>query len=125
VSLAYGLFPGFQCNYFFDGGDRHNRDRDLWKKYMPLIRRLSESGWRPVNRLAACEGDGVVIEQFGDKYLTLYNHGKKTADVKLAFKVPVASVKELVKGGEVATADGKAEFKLESDDVMLLELQVK
>lgn len=125
VSLAYGLFPGFQCNYFFDGGDRHNRDRDLWKKYMPLIRSLSESGWRPVNRLAACEGDGVVIEQFGDKYLTLYNHGKKTADVKLAFKVPVASVKELVKGDEVATADGKAEFKLDSDDVMLLELQVK
>jgi hypothetical protein len=92
---------------------------------MPLIRRLSESGWRPVNRLAACEGKGVVMEQFGDRYLTLYNHGRETADVKLSFKIPVASVRELVKGAVLASTGGKAEFKLASDDVMLLELQVK
>ena len=123
MSLAYGLFPGFQCNYFFDGGDRHNRDRDLWKKYMPLIRRISESGWRPVNRLASCEGKGVVIEQFGKNYLTLYNHGREAADVKLSFKVPAASVMELVKGGNVAVKDGCSELTLGPDDVMLLELK--
>ena len=123
MSLAYGLFPGFQCNYFFDGGDRHNRDRDLWKKYMPLIRRISESGWRPVNRLASCEGKGVVIEQFGKNYLTLYNHGREAADVKLSFKVPAASVRELVKGVNVAVKDGCSELTLGPDDVMLLELK--
>ena len=125
VSLAYGLFPGFQCNYFFDGGNRHNRDRDLWKKYMPLIRRLSESGWRAVNRLAKCEGDGVVMEQFGEKYLTLYNHGKGCADVKMEFLVPVTGARELIENAEVAVQKGKAKFQLEPDDVMMLELNLR
>ncbi|MBQ5795974.1 MAG: hypothetical protein IIW14_08305, partial [Kiritimatiellae bacterium] len=123
ISLAYGLFPGFQCNYFYDGGGRHERDRDLWKKYMPLIRRVSEAGWRPVNRLAACEGVGVVMEQFGEKYLTLFNHGKKPADVKISFKVPVFSVRDLVKESDYAVNGDGLKLTLAAADVMLLELK--
>jgi hypothetical protein len=123
ISLAYGLFPGFQCNYFYDGGGRHERDRDLWKKYMPLIRRVSEAGWRPVNRLAACEGAGVVMEQFGEKYLTLFNHGKKPADVKISFKVPVFSVRDLVKESDIAMNGDGLKLTLAAADVMLLALK--
>ena len=92
---------------------------------MPLIRRLSESGWRAVNRLAKCEGDGVVMEQFGEKYLTLYNHGKGCADVKMEFLVPVTGARELIENAEVAVQKGKAKFQLEPDDVMMLELNLR
>ena len=125
TSLAYGLIPGFQCNYFFDGGGRHERDRDLWRKYMPLVCLVSESGWRPVNRLATCSGADVVIEQFGDRYLTLFNHGKEASTAELAFKAPVASARDLVSGAGVQVEGGGASVSLGPGDVALLELKSK
>lgn len=125
TSLAYGLFPGFQCNYFFDGDGRHERDRDLWRKYLPLVRLVSEAGWRPVNRLAECDGAGVVMEQFGDRYLTVYNHGKESAAAKIVFKKRVKAVNDLVAGVDVAVSGGRAVVTLGAGDVMLLELKMK
>jgi len=123
LSLAYGLIPGFQSNYFFDGAGRHERDRDIWKKYMPIVCRVSEAGWRPVNRLAACSGKGVVIEQFGDRYLTLYNHGKERQAAELSFVADgVASVRDLVSGRTVPVAGRSASVELDAEDVAVLEL---
>ena len=122
LTLAYGLIPGFQSNYFFDGQGRHERDRDLWKKYMPIVCRVSEAGWRPVNRLANVTGEGAVCEQFGENLLTVYNHGKAATTVGLAFRSGVESATNLVSGAAVSVSDGRASVILAPDEVAVLEL---
>ena len=125
LCLAYALLPGFQSNYFFDGAGRHERDRDLWRKYMPLICRLSEAGWRPVNRLASATGAGLVCEQFGENLLTVYNHGKTTATAELAFRSDVELATDLVSGAVIPVSNGRASVVLAPNEVMALELDLQ
>ena len=124
TSLAYGLIPGFQSNYFFDGGNRHERDRDLWRKYMPIICRVSEAGWRPVNRLASCAGAGIVCEQFGDGLLTLFNHGTERQSAALTFRAGGAvAVRDLVSGRPVKVEGRSASLVLGPEDVAVLDVR--
>lgn len=123
TSLAYGLIPGFQSNYFFGGDGRHERDRDLWRKYMPIVCRVSEAGWRPVNRLATATGAGLVCEQFGERLLTLFNHGKAPATAAVAFKAPVTAAKDLVSGADVPVADGCAQVEIGPGEVAVWEIK--
>ena len=41
------------------------RDRVLFKRYVPLCKIVSEAGWRPVNKLVATNTPSVRVEQFG------------------------------------------------------------
>ncbi len=52
-SLAYGMFPGFFSHnasqgHYFSRPDLYNRDRPLFKKYVPLCKLVAEAGWEPV-----------------------------------------------------------------------------
>ena len=102
-SLAYGMYPGFfsaqasSSSHYFGDPTTYNRDRALFKKYMPLCKLVGEAGWRPVNRIFPLGPEtGVFAEQFGDEYVTLFNPStNETRNVS----VPHAS--ELVCGIEV------------------------
>ena len=54
--LAYGMFPGFfsaQClgrDTISRGPELYNRDRPLFKRYVPLCKRVAEAGWEPITR---------------------------------------------------------------------------
>jgi uncharacterized repeat protein (TIGR01451 family) len=70
VSLFYGLYPSMFSHDaakdpYWDDPSLYNRDRDLFKRYIPLIRRLNVAGWEPVT-YATMDQDGVYIERFGD-----------------------------------------------------------
>jgi uncharacterized repeat protein (TIGR01451 family) len=70
TSLFYGLYPSmFSHNAaedrYWDDPALYNRDRDLFKRYIPLIRRLNCAGWQPVT-YATTDSDSVYIERFGD-----------------------------------------------------------
>jgi len=103
LCLAYGFLPGFfspksaaDGSHYFRHPEFYERDRALFRKYLPLCRLLSESGWRPVNTLTPQAGRGdVSAEQFGDRYVALYNHSQTVAEVE----VPVA--RERVTGADV------------------------
>ena len=82
LALAYGMFPSFEP-ILFKHPDIRDRDRPLFRKYMPLCRELSEAGWRPLNALAACDDSEILVEQFGDRFLTVFNSGKSEASVRL------------------------------------------
>ncbi len=50
-SLAYGMFPGFFSHnasqgHYFTRPELYDRDRPLFKKYVPLCKRVAEAGWR-------------------------------------------------------------------------------
>ena len=75
--LFYGFYPGVSTiggeekagyenwkRYF--GKERQcERDRALFKRIVPLIRRLNEAGWEP-ETLAKCNNRSVLVERYGD-----------------------------------------------------------
>jgi hypothetical protein len=70
-SLFYAVFPSmFQGHAemnetaYFSNPAWYNRDRALFVKYIPLIRKLDEAGWEPVP-LATVDPPEVRIERYG------------------------------------------------------------
>lgn len=126
--VAYGLFPGcFSHNasegHYFTRPEVYNRDRPLFKKYVPLCKMLSEAGWRPVNTLVASTDARVFVEQFGARYVTVFNSARATVKVRLTAKVG-ARASEHVEGGEVSFADGVAMLELAPDAVRVLDFNL-
>jgi hypothetical protein len=62
------------------------RDADLYKRFMPVYRRLDRAGWQPVTH-AAVRTAGVWIERFGTKapelYFSVYNSTAQPAEAKV------------------------------------------
>lgn len=126
--VAYGLFPGcFSHNasegHYFTRPEVYNRDRPLFKKYVPLCKMLSEAGWRPVNTLVASTDARVFVEQFGARYVTVFNSARATVKVRLTAKAGVRA-SEHVAGGEVSFADGVATLELAPDAVRVLDFNL-
>jgi hypothetical protein len=81
-SLFYGMFPSmFSHNAaehpYWQNPKWYDRDRPLFKQYLPLVKRVAEAGWRPVTS-ASCDNRSILVERFGPDakgtvYLTLLN----------------------------------------------------
>jgi hypothetical protein len=80
VCLFYGIYPSMfsadaSTNTYWDDPALYNRDRPLFQRYIPLIRRLNVAGWQPLT-YASTSDSRVYIERFGewpDLYFTLRN----------------------------------------------------
>src|SRR5664280_1225834 len=127
-SLAYGMFPGFFSQnasegHYFSQPKLYNRDRDLFKKYVPLCKLVAEAGWRPVTG-AKSDDPKVYVERFGDKYLTVFNDSDRKKDVVVTITTkPPTKAKELLNGAEVPVTDGKLKLTLGAEDVAVIELE--
>ena len=124
-ALAYGMYPSFfsanaSSNHYFDNPAYYNRDRPLFKKYMPLCIRVGEAGWRPVNRLLASDSPDVITEQFGDRYATVYNLSAKPVRVTLTSLAGAASAEELVSGGTWQFKNGHRAVEIPGETVFVL-----
>lgn len=70
-SLFYGIFPSMfhlhdgKSPWYWATPAYYERDRPLFKKYVPLIRRLDDAGWEPVP-YASVQPDSIRIERFGN-----------------------------------------------------------
>lgn len=126
LCLAYGLFAGFfspnaSDSRYFSTPALYERDRNLFKKYVPICRRISEAGWRAVNDLAVSETEGVFVEQFGERYLTVYNAGSDSRSVRLrVLPANVTSAEELVEGGSFSIAEGTMTLEVPLETVCVL-----
>jgi len=126
-SLAYGMFPGFFSHnasqgHYFTRPELYKRDRDLFKKYVPLCKLVAEAGWEPVTQ-ARSSDDKVYVERFGKKYLVVFNDSteSRTATITLELRIPGAS-RELVGGRIIQWRDEQANITLEGEDVAVIEL---
>ena len=59
-SLLYGIWPGYfsanaATDTYFSNPERYNRDRPLFKKYIPVLKTITSQGWEPVTCTAAEE----------------------------------------------------------------------
>lgn len=88
--VAYGVFPGFFDWYTSGTGpgssywvhpEYYNRDRDLFRKYIPLCRMIASTGWEPLT-LARCDNPQLFVERWG-----------RGTDNNLAFTVLSESVR--------------------------------
>ena len=130
-SLAYGFFPGFFSHnaaegHYFTRPDLYERDRPLFRKYVPLCKLVAEAGWEPITSARSSE-EHVHIERFGDqgtRYLTVFNdsRGRRSSTITLSLKAAATS-RELVRGQNVRWTGGKVTITLDSEDVAVLELQ--
>jgi hypothetical protein len=84
-STFYAIFPSIQGagleNYFYNN-TLFERDRDLFKKYVPIIKNISKAGWEPIP-YANVDNNNIKIERYGylDKnnlYYTVLNNNHTT-----------------------------------------------
>ncbi len=127
-SLAYGMFPGFFSHnasegHFFKRPELYNRYRPLFKRYVPLCRRVAEAGWEPVT-LVRSDNLKVHVERFGDRYLTVLNDSdeQQKATIQLDGLTVNRSV-ELLTDREVVWTSGGATITLAAEDVAIIDLR--
>jgi len=78
-SLFYGMHPSLFNGTWWDAEkekwiplrywsdpELHNRDRDLFVKYTPIIRRVAEAGWEPMTYARSSDPENVWVERWGN-----------------------------------------------------------
>lgn len=128
--LAYGMFPGcFSPNaaegQYFTRPEIYERDRALFKKYVPLCKLLSEAGWRPGTRLVKSGDARVFVERFGGRYITVFNSDMKNPVKAVLTAAKGARAKELLSGEEWHFAKGDLEVVLPPESVRVLDFGEK
>lgn len=93
-SLFYGMFPSMFShnaseNPYWRNPKWYNRDRALFKKYIPVIKRVAEAGWQPVTH-ARLTNPELYLERFGpdangNLYFTILNDSR--AEQKAELKI--------------------------------------
>ena len=140
-SLFYGMYPSmFSHNASQDPYWRapkwYNRDRHLFKRYLPLIKRIAEAGWEPITH-AVSDNPMVLLERFGpdeegNTYVTVMNNSEETQEAVIEAAtqemadVPMTGITELISQQQldVATSDVglTTRLQLQPEEVMLLQI---
>jgi hypothetical protein len=126
--LAYGMFPGFFSHnasqgHYFTRPELYERDRDLFKKYVPLCKLVAEAGWQPITH-AHSNNSKIYVERFGNRYLTVFNDSSQHRTVTITFEGNTSiEDRDLVHGQKINFRNGKAILKLKAEDVAVIEMK--
>ena len=134
-SAAYGIFPSmFSHNAsddpYWERPDLYERDRPLFKKYIPLISALSAAGWQPVT-LARSSSPDIYIERFGKAggplYFTVFNAGDQQQQAAISFEMSESgklAFKDVLSGKEARPDDAsQLTVYLAPQDLMVLKAE--
>lgn len=97
---VYGIYPCFggdtsgtdPYGFYFSDPGLYNRDRPLFKKYIPIIRAMNLAGWSPITD-ATVDNTNVAIESFGSnattgvRYLSVRNMASDAETANVTFNV--------------------------------------
>jgi len=128
-SLAYGMFPGYfsadaSTKTYFSQPALFERDRPLFKKYVPLCKLVAEAGWKPLT-YATSSDENVYIERFGSDakqhYFTVFNDSRESKRVTLRFENTYMALKDLVSDKTITANGGAFDITLAPEDVAVLE----
>jgi len=124
--LAYSMFPGFFSHnasegHYFTRPELYDRDRDLFKKYIPLCKLVAEAGWEPITN-AHSSDSRVYVERFGDRFFTIFNDSTERRAVTITLEQKAtADVRELVNGQTIKSQAGQINLTLESEDIAVVQ----
>jgi len=134
---AYALFPSLAQSKFggkvapyWDTPELYNRDRPLWRKYLPVIKALSAAGWEPIT-YARSGNPKVYVERFGRPgrplYLTVYNDSDQGQLVRLSLDpvglglTPATRITEVLGGEPWPLTNGQPQpLTMRPNDVKVL-----
>ena len=125
--LAYGMFPGFfsadaSTQQYFSRPQLFERDRPLFKKYIPLCQRVAKAGWEPLT--GAQSSDALVqLERFGSRYLTVFNSSASTRTPTITLEFPAQSGHELLTDTKVDWKNHSATLTLAPESVAVIDLE--
>ena len=97
LCAVYAIYPSAfsadaASNNYFEQPALYERDRPLFKKYVPIIRALSLAGWQPVPD-ATVDNTSVATEAYGTnavtgtRYLTLRNVAAQPMSANVTFNL--------------------------------------
>jgi len=92
--LFYGMYPSmFSHNAaedpYWETPRWYERDRHLFKRYIPLIKQVAQAGWEPVTG-ARADNPRVWVERFGpgedgEVFISLFNASEEVQETRLRF----------------------------------------
>ncbi len=97
--LLYGFWPGISTagggtepgyahmHRYFQDPELLERDRELFRRYLPIFDALNEAGWEPVTGVVP-DDTRVLVERYGsgpETLLAVHNPGDDAAEVTLTF----------------------------------------
>lgn len=111
-SAFYAVFPSMfsadaATNPYWEDPKLYDRDRPLFRKYIPLIARLSKAGWEPVTE-ARTSDPKLYVERYGKALFTVFNDSsvprKGTLTIDLdSLGIQAKRVTELIRGSVLPT----------------------
>ncbi len=140
--LCYGVWPGFfdeeaasKDPYWASAHKWYDRDRPLFKKYIPLLRRLTAAGWQPVTH-ATCGNSNLLVERFGPAadgavFITVLNNTTETQSGALAVDWralglnQAASAREWISGEVTTLSQDTWRISLRPQEAKLLSLSAQ
>ncbi len=137
-ALFYGMWPGFFSHNasdhpYWKSPRWYNRDRPLFKKYLPLVRRVAEAGWQPVTG-AVCDNPRMRVERYGTEgaggiCLTVLNDDAAEQSGRLRLRAPLEGAAknwtacELVSNKMIEADDDAWPLRLAPQQAVVLELR--
>ena len=130
--VFYGVYPSFfsadaASNPYWENPALYNRDRELFKTIIPLIRILGAEGWEPVTN-AHTSDPSIFVERYGVRTWTVFNDGTapKAYTVTIDSPSKVSFMQDLLSGAplQVKQVNGKTEISdtLEPGDCRVIRL---
>ncbi|HEC75800.1 MAG TPA: hypothetical protein ENI33_00885, partial [Thermoplasmatales archaeon] len=102
----YGMYPSMfshnACNErYWENSTLYNRDRGLFKKYIPLIKEIGMAGWQPLT-FAKSNNSNVYVERYGNEnndtiYFTLHNPTNSSQNFSLRIYSDELNLKGVIK----------------------------
>ena len=135
--LAYAIFPSPCANYadgeqyFTSLKKYYERDRDIFVRYMPIMKHISEIGWEAVTG-ATVSDSSVIVERYGsvssdgEIYFTLYNPTGQNRTVTLNLNLNLLGleencyVSEALFGETVSHSDNQYTVSIPSEKILVL-----
>lgn len=110
-SMFYAIYPSmFSHNaaekVYWENPTLYEAGRPLFKKYIPVIQRLSGAGWEPIT-LAKTSDPKVYVERYGGRLFTVFNDSGRASEATVAFDASLFSGK-LKRATAVSAITGKA-----------------
>jgi len=88
LCMFYGVMPSmYSANAasdpYWENPTFYNRDRPLFKKYLPVIEKISAAGWEPIT-WAKSDSPAVWLERYGRRYVTVHNSTRQAVDTTVS-----------------------------------------
>ena len=128
-ATAFAIFPScFSYNgiddHYFSKSQYFERDRSLFKKYIPICRKLSYAGWEPITRAKVFNAKKINIERFGNSFYTVLNYSRDDSKMNVSFDdKSLRLAVDLVSGKKYKIINGKLFLALASEKLAVLQVR--